>query len=353
MNKKKVLMFLQSGVGGAERVTVNIGKSLEKKMYDVTFCLLVKPSNETSIEEFIPDCYKKIQIPRVGGVKLLYYLWQVLKSEKPDLVFSSMMYINTKILALSKFFPKINFIVRNNNYLYTLSEFQKLVIKLTYNMADHIIAQTQEMADELVNSLKIEQQKIHVLQNPIDIKTIEEKIGDQNPFVNDCNIKYIATGRFAHAKGFDVLVKAFSLLLKKQPNSELFIVGNNKGVCSAYFEKVKAIVDSLNIGNNVKFVGYSSNPYKYMKYADCFVLSSRNEGLPNVLIEAQYLGTPAAATTCIPVIERIVMEGKTGYLAAPNDEESLCSAMIKAAKLGRIKSQYKATKLEDFHILFK
>lgn len=57
-------------------------------------------------------------------------------------------------------------------------------------------------------------------------------------------------------------------------------------------------------------VGFKNNPYVYMKHADCFVLSSRNEGLPNVMIEALYLGTPVAAYKCIPVIERIVDEGK-------------------------------------------
>ena len=95
------------------------------------------------------------------------------------------------------------------------------------------------------------------------------------------------------------------------------------------------------------------NPYKFVKNADCFVLSSRNEGLPNVLIEALYLGTPVAATTCIPVIKRIVSEGKNGYLAENENFAQLANAMIMASKLGRITSTYNATSNEAYRKLFE
>ena len=85
-----------------------------------------------------------------------------------------------------------------------------------------------------------------------------------------------------------------------------------------------------------------------MKNADCFVLASRSEGLPNALIEAQYIGTPAAACTCIPVIERIVENGKNGFLADVEDYEGLAQAMMNASKLGRIKSTYKPSSFNEF-----
>ena len=89
-----------------------------------------------------------------------------------------------------------------------------------------------------------------------------------------------------------------------------------------------------------------------MKNADCFVLSSRNEGLPNVLIEALYLGTPAAATICIPAVTRIVEVGKTGYLARPEDVNSLAEAMLNAVQLGRIQSDYPMDTMIEFNKLF-
>ena len=110
---------------------------------------------------------------------------------------------------------------------------------------------------------------------------------------------------------------------------------------------------NLQLTDKVHCVGFKDNPYIYVKHADCFVLSSRNEGLPNVLIEALYLGTPSAATTCIPIIERIIENGETGYLAESENPESLAKAMINASALGRIKSTYKSATINDFTNLFE
>ena len=83
------------------------------------------------------------------------------------------------------------------------------------------------------------------------------------------------------------------------------------------------------------------------------MLSSRNEGLPNVLIESLYLGTPVAATKCIPVIERIVRDGQDGFLAETENVESLANAMLKASSLGRVESCYQAAGLDEFQRLFE
>ena len=89
-----------------------------------------------------------------------------------------------------------------------------------------------------------------------------------------------------------------------------------------------------------------------MQNADCYVLSSRNEGLPNVMIEALYLGTPVAAMKCIPVIERIISEGKTGYLAEKENIDSLADAMIKACRLGKVQTTYYANSEMVFRQIF-
>ena len=103
---------------------------------------------------------------------------------------------------------------------------------------------------------------------------------------------------------------------------------------------------------DVHCLGYKSNPYPYIKYADCFVLSSRWEGLPNVLIESLHLGTPVAAFKCVPVVERIVEQGINGFVATPENVDSLAGAMDKALLLGRISSSYSGASVEEFKKLF-
>ena len=114
---------------------------------------------------------------------------------------------------------------------------------------------------------------------------------------------------------------------------------------------MQKVVDN-GLGDLVHCVGYNDNPYVYLKNADCFVLSSRWEGLPNVLIESLYLGTPAAAFKCIPVIERIIDDGVTGYCADKDNVLSLAEAMMKTLSLGSIRSTYKSSSISDFVKLF-
>ena len=346
--KRKVCFFLQSEVGGAERISVLFGKSLDCNKFNVTFCLLERMSGSTSIRDFIPQGYTIRSIPDSRGFKLIQSLWKVLQDEKPDIVFSSMMYINTKLLALKWMFPKCRFIVRNNNYLYTHSRFQELIIRLTYWRADYVIAQTDEMAEELIKRVKLQKEKVRVLQNPIDIETIKAKLRAGNPYPESDLIKYVATGRFDYVKGFDILVKAFKIVVEHQPNATLYILGNTGDICANYYATVTHLIEELKLNDYVHCIGFQNNPYVYMKYADCFVLSSRNEGLPNVLIEALYLGTPAAATTCIPVISRIVENGINGYLAEPENVYSLADAMLKASTLRRISSSYTSASIKSF-----
>ena len=348
IDKKKILFFLMSAVGGAERMTVTFAKQLDREKYDVTFCILEIADNK-GIEEFIGNNYKMIHIPYTSfglNLKLLSSLYNVLKEEKPDFVFASLISINFRLLLFAGMFKQTKFIVRNNIYLASSSIYQKTLMRMTYPKAVRVIAQTDEMKEELDSLLKCDKEKVVVIQNPIDEETILKKLSNYQPFMHTGHVNYVAVGRFAPSKGFDVLVKAFNNVCKKEPYSVLYIVGRYDEQ-NSYFQGVWKWVKEHGIQDKIHLVGFNDNPYRYMKNADCFVLSSRNEGLPNVLIEALYIGTPVAACTCIPVIERIVNEGKTGYLAKPEDAEELADAMMKACKLGRVKSTYKASSIES------
>lgn len=351
--KKKVLIFLQSGVGGAERVSVTIGKNLDRTKFDVFFCLIGCETNVLSIEQFIPPYYKVFRLPGVNGFKAIVYYWMILRKEKPDIVFSSIMHANTKLLACSLLLKKMKFIVRNNNYLYTLSKRQLLLLKIFYRYADAIVAQTQEMALELTNKLRLPSEKVFALQNPIDKQNIDEKKDCPSPFKRLSNPIYVACGRFHPVKGFDILIKAFAMVLQRQPNAELHILGKISSECESFYQTILSLVQELQLSQKVFFDGFQLNPYVYIKNASCFVLSSRNEGLPNVLVESLYLGTPVAATKCIPVIERIVRDGIDGCLAESENVESLANAMLKASLLGRVESSYQAAGLDEFQRLFE
>ena len=209
------------------------------------------------------------------------------------------------------------------------------------------------MQEELVNLVKVSLKKTQVLQNPLDKEDIMSKTsGVLSPYPNNGKKHIVAVGRYSYQKGFDLLIKAFALICQKRDDVDLYIVGDYNADSGAIFSAIKQMALQYNILSSVYQVGYQKNPYPYIKFADCFVLSSRWEGLPNVLIESQFLGTPAAAFKCVPVVERIVVEGRNGYLAQKEDARSLSQAIVSAIELGRIKSSYVGSQLSDFVKLF-
>lgn len=349
--KKKVLFFVQDGVGGAERMSVLIGKSLNPRKYDVCFCLIER-NVKSSISDFIPMGMQKIRIPNGNPLILMLNMVKTIIIERPYAVFSSVFNLNNKYLPLRWLFPKVKVIIRCDNYYYTYTAKQQRMIRMFYPKADCIIAQTQEMKDELLN-IGIDETKVLALQNPIDKQTIDRKLeGATNPYPVNEKKHFVAVGRFNEQKGFDMLIEAFIQVYRNRTDVDLYIVGDytlgNGEIHNAVIQKAqKSGIEDL-----VHCVGYSDNPYVYIKYADCFVLSSRWEGLPNVLIESLYLGTPAAAFKCIPIIERIIDEGKTGYCAEKENVDSLANAMLKTLDFDKIESSYQSSSIEEFTRLF-
>lgn len=350
---KKILIFVQNGVGGAERMSVLIGKALAKERKNVSF-VVIGNNFASSIVDFIPKGMNVIHIPFSNTLKTIWLMLLVIREEKPDIVFSSVLNINDKILPFRFLFPKTKMIIRCDNYLYTYTPIQQKIVALLYPKADVVIGQTEEMRNELFALNKFREDQVITLHNPIDIDTINIKLnGAKNPYPQNGMKHFVASGRFAYQKGFDFLVDAFSKVASVRKKCDLYIIGDydcgNREVYNLIQEKTR----NKGIESRVHCVGYQSNPYSYIKYADCFVLSSRWEGLPNVLIEALYLGTPAAAFRCIPIIERIIDEGISGFTAEKENVDSLAKAMKQAIDLGRIKSSYKSSSIEDFTKLFE
>lgn len=349
--KKKILIFIQNGLGGAERVQIEIAKMLLKDNWDVKFCMISFTGSENKVSRFYPENTTDSVIVNSSQSQLLKSIYKEIRRSRPDVVFSSAMHLNQRILLLAPLFPKIKFVVRNENYLYTLPDWKRKTLALTYRMADFIICQTEEMRDEML-SLGLKSGKIVVLYNPVNSEEIIKKSNMPSPYLGNGKIRFVASGRFSPQKGFDVLIEAFNIVLKKSENAELHILGNTHFSNGEVLKDVEDRIKKYGLGGKVYLEGFQENPYPYIKNADVFVLSSRNEGLPNVLIEALSLGTPCAASRCIPIISRIIKEGENGYTSDSEDPEGLANAMIKASKIEEIRNSYHPATEEDFQNLF-
>lgn len=355
--KRKVLFFINLEVGGGERMSVNISKMLPHDEFCLKYVIIKDKKYEkssTSIIDFIPQESDITILDTKNQLDKVWKFFRIIKKQKPDIVFASHYNIIDKILIMKPFLRGVKFIIRAENQYSTFSTIKKLIIRLTYSKADVLIAQTDEMKANFVDNGVLPSSQVVTLENPVDKEYIEEKLANvNNPFPNDGNKHILAVGRFGYQKGYDFLVKAFAKVVKPQKNVDLYIVGSNLGKWQSEYERVMAIAKDLCIDDMIHCVGFNDNPYQYIKYADCFVLSSRWEGLPNVLVESLYLQTPVAAFKCIPIIERMVRDGVDGCLAEPENVDSLAIAIKGALKMNRTNPEYKGASKEDFVNLFK
>lgn len=347
--KNKVLFIVSPYFGGASRMTITIAKLLDPEKYTVKF--LVYGPKMAEIKNYLPsecevECLKIFNIWDFATLKIAY----ILKRDKITHVFSSFVFINTRVALAAKMVGNIRVILRNSNHLSHFSLVDKFLMKKIYPLADVIIAQQEEMKEELGNYIPKIKGKLIALQNILDASVVERNMLAPSPYKNDGEIRFIWMGRVTYTKGYDVLLRAFRLVRSKMVNAELYLLGKSDN--DEYYKSLKSYIKENNLEHCVHFLGLLENPHSWVKHAHCFVLPSRMEGLPNALIEAMYIGIPVVSTSCIPIISRMIEDGYNGYIVPVDDENSMALAMIKALNLKNFKMTYKPSSVDEYRRLF-
>ena len=329
MKKTKVLFFLPNlHGGGAERVTVNIMRQLDPKLFDIHLAIA---RYEGTYIDLIPQMVTVHNLNVKKTVFAIFKLRNVVKDISPDTVYSTLFNANiVLILALLGLRNKPKIVLRSpNSPKLTLDNNQlnvvmKFLLEYAYKQADLILAQTPEMKNEIVQYHTIDAGKIDVFLNPLDTEFIDKKIENiKSPFDKN-HINIVAAGRLTRQKGFDILLKAFKYINTEDNNFFLHIIGDDDGE----EENIQKMIVDLSLENNVKLWGFQKNPYQFFYFSDLFVLSSRWEGLPNAVLENLYLKKPIVATRCIPFMDALIQENLNGKLVDVENPVQLAEAIL-------------------------
>lgn len=197
-------------------------------------------------------------------------------------------------------------------------------LRRSYWQADHVIANSSGVAADLAAVTGLPAQRVCVLKNPSVPADLERQMRAplQAPWPDGAACPVVmAAGRLVAAKDFTTLLHAFARLRCQWP-SRLVILGEGplRGELGTQARR-------LGIGDDVALPGFVADPAAWMARAALFVLSSRFEGSPNVLIEALACGTPAVSTDCPHGPRDILEHGRWGRLVPVGDAGALAEAM--------------------------
>lgn len=326
--------------GGAERVSITIARLLSKEGFEVEFINL--GFNEGEMLKWIQPEFNVVSFRCRRVLMAIPQLYHFIKEHPNDFYFASREHVNV-IALLCAMMTKGEIIVRipnmpQNVLVSGISGFRMYIVKILnkflLNFAKLIIAQNEEMRKQLLHYYSLPSYKVVTINNPVDRDyIISATRGSSNPF--NCNeTNFLCICNISYSKGIDILQRAWLIVKSKIPNAHMYIIGRNNSLyANKIIEDSKKLIDFT-------FLGFQSNPYPFIKYCDAFVLSSRMEGFPNVILEALCLNKPVACTTCVEVIKEIIQNGKNGYYCNIEDSEALAECMIKSIKLKNINNNY-------------
>ena len=322
--------------GGAERVMLNLANGLvaQGKRVDLVLGRAEGPYlTQVDADVNIVD----LAAPRT--LRSLPALVQYLNTAAPAVLISALDHANIVSLWANKLARKktktvitlhCNFSTDMEN---SSSKLYKIIfplfIKRFYGIADSIVSVSTGVAEDYANICSIDKKKIKVIYNPVisdSLYTKAEESVDHPWFLNKKNKIIISVGRLSPQKSYSDLIKAVAKVLETQP-VRLMILGEGE-----LRPELEGMIADLKLSEHVLLPGFVDNPYKYLAKSDLFVLSSRWEGLPTVLIEALALGTPVVSTNCKNGPDEILMNGRFGTLVAVGDVDGLALGIQEALK---------------------
>lgn len=322
MNKRITVIFILPDLetGGAERIVTTIANHLSRDFFDPKILLLRKQGG------YLDLLKKDVEIIDIKTERIRHSLKPILKEiykRKPDIVFSGFGEVNAYLSLFIKLFPNTKFIARETNVVseHVTRKEIRFFYKF-YNNYHQIIAQSDDMMNDLTGNFDVKRSKIVKINNPVDFDFINSKLAISNkPESFRYNYKnVVAIGNLSSRKGFDNLLKVFSRL--KNENILLHILGDGRDK-----EMLHQMKDFLGL-KHVIFHGRQENPYQFLKFADLFILSSRYEGFPNVLLEAGACGAYALANNCPGGINEIIQNGINGEVSDIDNHEEFSQMIL-------------------------
>ena len=318
--------------GGAERVMLEIASELAGRGIPVHL-VLVKA--EGHYRDLVPKGVAMIDLNSRRTATSLLKLAGYIRRERPVAVLSTLIHANViALLGKALLRGRVRVVARiANTYSEELASGrfkhrQALrLFKLLVPLTDGIVCVSQGVAEDLVSSIPASSVKVSTVYNPVPTLTIAERAEeppDHPWFDTEGPPVVLAAGRLTAAKDHVTLLRAFGELVRSH-EARLVILGEGPER-----ENLLQLASRHGIAEHVDLPGFKVNPFSYMSRASVFVLSSRYEGFPNVLVQAMACGTTVVSTDCRSGPREILGDGRWGRLVPVGGWRSMADAISDA-----------------------
>jgi len=351
MSSPDLSLFLPTlSAGGAPRMLIHVAEALDDRGYHVEFVLARAEG------EFLTHLRDGIDIVDLDSriLRSVPRLRRYLVRTEPAVLLSTTHAGNlAAIWATTLARVPTRHVVREpttlsnqaQEFTTTKDRMIPFLVRHSYPLANQFIAISKGVKHELVDYIGIDAIDIEVIYNPVVTSEIESKSRAQveHPWFTDDVPVILGAGRLTPQKDFPTLIRAFDRV-RNDRDCRLMILGEGDDRT-----ELETLVAERDLEADVALPGYIDNPYRYMRQAAVFVLSSAWEGFGNVLVEAMACKTPVVATDCESGPAEILEGGQYGRLVPVGNQDKLATA-IRATLDDPPDARKLRRRTEDFHI---
>jgi len=340
--KISLLFFIPSlGNGGAEKHVLRLINNIDQDHFDIHLALARSGgSYENEILDHI-NIYRFNQSIKSSSISMILSiskLMNLIKRLNPDLLipFLTHSIIISSIALGSRTNSYLVACIQNNyskellNKPFYLRKLFHYFLLSSLKKAKAVIALSRGVAQDLILNFNIYEQKCHVIYNACHDGNFNL---DYKKKINR-KFEILACGRLELQKDYPTMLKAFKEVLVGGLDARLTILGRG-----SLLNQLKKQVEELEIVNSVSFNGFHSDPEKFFRDADLFLLTSSFEGFGNVIVEAMAQGTAVISTSCDFGPNEIINSFQNGILVPVGDYKKIAEEIIHLANDPKLRNR--------------